>query len=50
MEKDFPSLKEEGYKIAEQRSLAVVGEQLKAVYEKVMQLWKVFCVIMCVIY
>lgn len=36
--KDFPSLKEEGYKIAEQRSLAVVGEQLKAVYEKVMQL------------
>jgi len=38
VEKDFPSLKEEGYKIAEQRSLAVVGEQLKDVYEKVMQL------------
>lgn len=38
VEEQFPSLKEEGYKIVEQRSIEVVGGQLKGVYEKVMQL------------
>lgn len=36
LEGSLPSLVEEGYKIAEQRDIKKIGEQLKSVYEEVM--------------
>ena len=38
IEQTLPSLKNEGYKIAEKRSIQVIGQELKAIYEKVWQL------------
>lgn len=33
---EVPSLKEAGYQVAKERSIANIGAQLKAVYEKVL--------------
>lgn len=37
LEKSLPSLKDEAYKIAEERSLEKVGKRLKEIYEKVLE-------------
>ena len=38
LEGKLPSLVEEGYKLAEERDIKKIGEQLKAVYEEVMEM------------